>query len=242
MLGASFAVSPVQAQEADPSELMKVTDYELVSKKRVGRTVFEYEYALTVENNTNTDYDGVFVTLTSPNAAFELTDATANIGAFSAFSSKGANDTIKVRVDRRARFNPLNLTYAFDDDTIEGIDTDNNGLRDSVEQNLTVLATSEFPLEALIKLARILSDQLVVDSTALEETRRTILISSLEKSLCVNPPFQRGLESEADKIVFNVVLNRSDRLTKYRNDFGSLSISGFTPPSDEDCIEINSQQ
>lgn len=134
MIGASLEASPAQTQEADPSELMKVTNYELVSKKRVGRTVFEYEYALTVENNTNTDYDGVFVTLTSPDAAFELTDATADIGAFNAFSSKDANDTIKVRVDRRSRFSPnTGLNVAFENNTIEGVDSNNNGIQDPVD-------------------------------------------------------------------------------------------------------------
>ena len=184
-LSAAFLVSPAQSQETDPSELLKVVSYDLVSKKRVGRSTFEYEYALKVENNTSTGYSGVFVTLSASSDKVQLTDASAEIGTVNAFSAKDADDTIKVRIDRRTRFNPINLNATFDDETLAGIDANSDGLRDSVEQVLSSFFESDSKNLQIARTRSLAQQQSYFSESLSEEALRNLNQRTVLSSFCL---------------------------------------------------------
>ena len=133
LLSSALISSPSFAQTQNPQDLMRVISHELVSKKRVSRTEIEYEYNIAAENSTNTDYASVFAKASIDSPSVKIIDGRANIGQMNAFSSANATDTVTVRVDRRARFNPSNLTYVFDNATLEGIDANQNGVMDVLD-------------------------------------------------------------------------------------------------------------
>jgi hypothetical protein len=123
-----------QAQDTNHRELIRIVSHSLISKSRVGRTEFEYEYAVIAENNTSKDYSGVTTKIATVNSAeLKVIDGQANIGLLRAFTRKKAADTVKVRVNRIAAFNPSTLLYSFDNNTVDGIDANGNGVRDDIE-------------------------------------------------------------------------------------------------------------
>jgi hypothetical protein len=213
MIGASLlAAQSAQAQTTDPRDLMRVVSYELVSQKRVGRTDFEYEYALTAENNTATDYSGVFVTLSSTQANAQLIDARADIGAFNRFSKKKAADTIKVKVNRSSPFDPKTLSFAFDNNTLEGIDADKDGIRDDIERFISNETRSETQ-QVVAKHKATLIQRILASDSLTDVEFRELDISSVLTTLCLD-----DLELDADFFgveLLDIYLNSELRIEAY---------------------------
>lgn len=86
-----------------------IAGFDLLSSKRVGRTTFEYEYGVNVQNSTSTDITDVSVTVSSSTTGVTVIDDSATIGAIASGTTATSGDTITVEVDRRVRFNPIDL-------------------------------------------------------------------------------------------------------------------------------------
>ncbi len=85
---------------------LSIAGYDLVSKKRVDRTTFEYEYAVDVANGTDSDVENVSVTVSSTSPNVTVVDGTADVGSIASGTTATSGDTIAVEVDRRNRFDP----------------------------------------------------------------------------------------------------------------------------------------
>ena len=231
MFSAAFLTSPAQSQEADPADLLKVVSYGLVSKKRVGRSTFEYEYVLNVENNTSTDYSGVFVTLSTSSDKVQLIDASAEIGTVNAFSAKDAADTIKVRIGRRTRFNPLNLSAIIDDETLAGIDANRDGLRDSVEQVLSSFFESNSQNLQIARTRSLAQQQAYFSEPLSEEVLRNLNLQAVLSSFCLE---QNGISiSSLNAQTLFVAVDSNSRKSAYRAyQEKLLDISPIDFPSD----------
>lgn len=83
-----------------------IAGFDLLSSKRVGRTTFEYEYGVNVQNGTSTDVTDVSVTVSSSTTGVTVIDDSATIGAIASGTTATSGDTITVEVDRRVSFDP----------------------------------------------------------------------------------------------------------------------------------------
>jgi hypothetical protein len=138
---------------AMPVSNIQVTNTELVGKTRISRTVFEYEYTVTLKNNGEslTAVEGIY---SSGAVATTISDAQLTVGDIEANQTLTPTDTVKFRQDRRSRFNPNDLIWSFTGElnnlnlppdpgaagttTIAGIDSDNDGIRDDVQRFIVI--------------------------------------------------------------------------------------------------------
>lgn len=90
-----------------------IAGFDLLSSKRIGRTTFEYEYGVNVQNGTSTDVTDVSVTVSSSTPGVTVLDDSALIGSIASGTTATSGDTITVEVDRRVRFDPNNLDFDF---------------------------------------------------------------------------------------------------------------------------------
>ena len=85
-----------------------VTDYVVVSSKRIGRSVMEYVLKLKISNSSSTRYENVFATLLSAPAHVNIIDAAVVVGDSPPNSTILSAGTFTVEVD-------LALSTSFDD-------------------------------------------------------------------------------------------------------------------------------
>lgn len=149
LLAAGLIAQPTAYAETEENPL-HVSSYKLVSKKRAGRTSFEYEYRVFIDNEFVREFRDLDISFSTTTDGATLTDDLAELSLLNANSGSFADDTIKVVVDRRTRFNPDSLAVVMTDESIEGVDADENGVRDDVERYIR----TEFGLnESEIRLA-----------------------------------------------------------------------------------------
>ena len=156
-LGATFffASSPAPAQTAQstPSNLPAVstisaTSLQVLSEKRVSRTVSDFTYRVSVRNS-GPALIVVTGTVTSTSTATTFPDGSASFGDIGVGGVASSTDTITLRQDRTVPFNLAQLVWQFraapgdgvppdpgpaNDLTVAGIDSDNDGVRDDVER------------------------------------------------------------------------------------------------------------
>lgn len=96
-----------------PSGDVTIAGFDLLSKKRVGRTTFEYEYGVNVQNGTSSDVSDVSATVSSSSTNVTVVDGNAVIGDIASGTTATSGDTVKVAVDRRGRFSPDQLDAEF---------------------------------------------------------------------------------------------------------------------------------
>lgn len=229
--GESFA-QPKQSL----SDLMLVVQKQLVSKTHAGLSDFQYEYTLTAENNTDTDYSGVFITAASAAPNVQIIDGTATLGAFNASSQKQAADTIKIQVDRTIAFDPNSLVFAFDNDTLAGIDANGNGLRDDIEVILQSRYGKTKTANLLGEYAKLVTAQMVQSAGENHHAliRRNYLISK-----CLSGVLQDSDNVELD--FFHEVVNTDARLNAYDAFRDSLEVAEFTPTTDQEVSTFCNQ-
>jgi len=92
-----------------PPEL-EVASTVLVASRRVGRTSFEYDYVVEV-NNAGGPASGVIVTVSSSSPNTQLVDPTVEISAIGASTTVTSTDTYTIRQNRRVPFDPGALSY-----------------------------------------------------------------------------------------------------------------------------------
>ncbi len=99
-----------QRAYAAPEHIV-VTDLDVVSSRRVGRTSVEYTMRIAVDNPSNPLTD-VVGTASSNSAATIIVEPTIEIGDFATGALSPA-DTFTIQHNRRYRFSPANITVAF---------------------------------------------------------------------------------------------------------------------------------
>jgi len=116
---------------------ISIVGYNLENSKRVGRTTFEYEYSVDVQNATGSNASDVSVTVSSSSTAVIVVDAEATIGDLTDGAIATSGDTISVQVDRRTRFSPAQLDAEVDfEDPPLGFDENGDGIWDDVESSI----------------------------------------------------------------------------------------------------------
>lgn len=136
MLLSIVLVGKCIAQSTDEEGLLTVSSYDLVSKKHINRAVFEYEYTLSVTNNSAIDAEAQSLVLSTEVSGATLIKDTVNIGPIVASGTVISQDTFIVQVNKRiSRFSPLkDISVIFNPQNVEGPDLNDNGVRDDVEE------------------------------------------------------------------------------------------------------------
>ena len=98
------------AWAADVTAQVSGSNLSLVSRTRVGRTLFDYKYKVTLTNSGGA-LTGVTATVTSAVAATQIIDGTVAIDSLVAGAAVSPADTITIRQDRTQTFNPGALVW-----------------------------------------------------------------------------------------------------------------------------------
>jgi hypothetical protein len=89
-----------------------VTTWSLVSSTRIDRTVYEYEYRITVRN-TGPALKNVKVFAATDAPGITVLDDMASIGDMAARATTASSDTVRLRVDRRFRFSRSLVKWSY---------------------------------------------------------------------------------------------------------------------------------
>lgn len=98
---------------ADAAPELTVGNYELVSSKRITRTVFEYTYKAAVTNNTGIDVTEVSATVSINSPGITVIDNYLEFGAVPNGASSESNNTFTIRQDRQHALDPSELIWNF---------------------------------------------------------------------------------------------------------------------------------
>ena len=99
------------------SSSLAVTRLEKVGEVRVGRTLYDYTFKISVENRARTNARGVTIQLTSVGAGSSIVDGVAAVDVVRAAGGASPDDTVTIRHDRAKAFDANALTWAFSADT-----------------------------------------------------------------------------------------------------------------------------
>jgi len=114
LLALVLAIVSISHSSAAPLPEISVTDLQLIGTTRVGRSVFEYEYSVTV-SNAGPSVNDVVGTLSSGDQAVEVVDGTASFGQIGVQETATGDDSVVIRFDRRATNLDRSLfTWTFD--------------------------------------------------------------------------------------------------------------------------------
>jgi hypothetical protein len=88
-----------------------IRDYVLVRKTRVGRTEFEYEYAIEIENAATNAHDGVQAEIAGAPSELQIVDGTVSVGTVGAGQTLVSTDTFTFRLDRATDLTTLPISW-----------------------------------------------------------------------------------------------------------------------------------
>ena len=97
--------------EAATRGWLYITGYRQVSKRRVGRTVFEYELKLTIENVSTDDASNVLAELLDMPEGVTIVENQVFVGDLPAGQSVTPDDTFALRVDRALVIDPFWVSW-----------------------------------------------------------------------------------------------------------------------------------
>ena len=154
---AGLAVAGLSTVAAAESAL-NYNGHTQVSKKRISRFVYEYAFTITITNN-GPDADSVkaFFSISSPHTT--IVDAEVDLGFVPAGNSVTSTDTYTIQQDRRHLFDTAAVSWRFfslppdpgdaGKQTLLGIDSDNDGVRDDIQHYIYFT----YPNEKKVRLA-----------------------------------------------------------------------------------------
>jgi len=125
---AVFLLTPVSAQ-VNGNDLT-ISNYTQISKKRVGRTIFEFTYKADVTNSGSVGYVNVTATVTSNSAHTVVVDGELGFPDVAAGATKTSIDTFSFRQDRKYPFNQDDLVWEVHGDPASD-DSDDDGVPDN---------------------------------------------------------------------------------------------------------------
>lgn len=144
--------------QATASSDLEYDNHTQVSRKRISRFVYEFSFTVTVINH-GTDADAVkaICSINSPHTT--IIDAEVDFGFLSAGKTVTSTDTYTIRHDRRYPFDTEAVTWSFfslpldpgekGKETLLGIDSDNDGVRDDIQRYIYLT----YPNEKIVRLA-----------------------------------------------------------------------------------------
>ena len=86
-------------------------DYNVISITRVGRTIFEYIFVVTLKNNTSTEYSDVEFELFNAPANMAILDSNVTFAYIGVGESAMSQGTLKVRIDRSTTTDLYNIPW-----------------------------------------------------------------------------------------------------------------------------------
>ncbi len=92
------------------ADLVIDQSYQLINKKRVGRTVYEYTYQVNISNN-GSDVQNVTASVTGSSPHTIIVDGDVNFGDITGGGTVTSTDTFSFRQDRRYPFDPSTLSW-----------------------------------------------------------------------------------------------------------------------------------
>jgi len=137
---------------------LTIINYSLVSEKRISRYIFEFTYTATVTNNGQ-DAEAVKATFSINSPYTTVIDGEVNFGNVPAGETLTSTDTYTIRHDRSYPFDTKAVTWSFfflppdpgeaGKQTLLGIDSDNDGVRDDIQRYIYFT----YPNEKKVRLA-----------------------------------------------------------------------------------------
>lgn len=103
--------------EAETRGWLYIEQYVIAAKRRIGRTLFEYDLQLVVRNASSDDAANVIANLLAAPANVEVIDGEVAIGDVAANSTALSADTFTIRVDRGLAISPVPISWTL---TLEG--------------------------------------------------------------------------------------------------------------------------
>ncbi|RZL06808.1 MAG: hypothetical protein EOP40_16995, partial [Rubrivivax sp.] len=101
-----------QALAVNAAAAASVTGLTKLSEKRIGRTLFEYEFRITVQNGAAAQ-TGLNAQLTAAGAGTTIVQGEVPVGNIAAGASLTPSGTITLRQDRQQAFQPNQLVWTF---------------------------------------------------------------------------------------------------------------------------------
>ncbi len=141
----------VQAQSAQAAPELTIGNYQLVSTKRINRTVFEYTYKATVTNSSQ-DILKISASLTDGLPGITVPDRKVEFGVVPVDSSAASIDTFTIRHDRLFKLDVNSLIWNIEATKLTTYHND--------QYNFTVLFPSNLDtLETSIKQPNVLNNR-----------------------------------------------------------------------------------
>jgi len=97
--------------EATSKGGLVLQSYNLVSKTRVGRTLFDYEFTVTLNNNGSEDVSNVLLELLDASGNVEIIDSEVNFAYIEAGEVETSEDTFSLRVDRASAIDAATISW-----------------------------------------------------------------------------------------------------------------------------------
>lgn len=224
---------------------LTINNYTLVSEKRISRFIFELTYTAGVTNNGQ-DAEAVKATFSINSPYTKVIDGEVGFGSVPAGKTVTSSDTYTIQQDRRYPFDTNAVAWSFfflppdpgeeGKQTLLGIDSDNDGVRDDIQRYIYFTYPNEKKVRlALTQIAKdfqtLLPDAADSDK-ALENVKKKnnsiiCLYYILNKGIHENMKYQAALKAE--------ILNTKERSFAYITFNNSLAgKTAHLPPSAED--------
>lgn len=155
---------------------------------RVGRTVYDYVFSITVANSGAEAAD-VKLTVTGTGPGTTVVDGEIKVGNLPATAGLITSDTITLRHDRSVPFSPQALQWqiriAATGSAVER-DEDRNGVRDDVDDLVRRIAAGDAQrLVALERFASSLQKSVDADAAVDSATAKGLLLAELDAGRCM---------------------------------------------------------
>lgn len=128
----AFAIAMPDLASAAIGDDLNISRIDLEASRRIGRTVFEYDFRVVIENVSATNYTNVTASPSSQSAGTSVVTGPLSFGAVNANGIVSSQQILTVRQDRVQLFNAQALKWTFDGspETDEEIIIPEEALRD----------------------------------------------------------------------------------------------------------------
>lgn len=244
--------------KADPT----VTDFTLVSEKRITRTIFEYTYKATITND-DTARKNVQATLTGAGTGTTIIEGVINVGLLSANQAITPVDTVTIRQDRALPFNQAALVWNIQSEAnltpkqeiqlledkgilpkldrssdVQGPDVNANGIRDDVETYIATNYTTTPQRAAAEQFARVVQTAMLVDTADSAAVKAESLKSS-KAVHCIYTRFDGSLGTKQPAAVVqeieSISTSTKERLLAYLAFSKALDGTAGSLPRGDTC-------
>lgn len=127
----------VAQRNAVAASPVSVVSIRKLSETRIGRTTYDYVFAVTLINTTGQSLNTIKATLTGVGSGSSIIDGVVQVGTLAPGVTLTASDTITIRHDRTLPFDPAALVWSFTmapaPSDLLGADDNGDGVRDDVQ-------------------------------------------------------------------------------------------------------------